>query len=376
MLNPPYYLQLMIGPGVPVPVGRDVVDALTAVTVTNNTSEASVFQLSFAINARSPLNALFLIGSGAQLPIVRVCIVVISQGMPTVLMDGVVTQVQVQPGSNGQQTTLTVTGEDLSKLMGYIPLDGMPYPAQPPEARVLAMLAKYVFLGITPVVIPTVVADIPDPTREIPRQQGTDLAYIRFLANATGYEFYVDPGPLPLQSVAYWGPTVRIGVPQPALNTDMGPHTNVESMSFTYDAESATLPIVMIYSQELRYGIPIPIPNVNPLSPPLGAVPPIPKNVEIDRDSARRSPAAALLAALGRASRTADAAGVTGTLDVARYGRILKARKLVGVRGAGTAYDGLYFVKSVTHKLKRGEYKQDFSLVRNGLVSTVPRVPA
>lgn len=376
MLNPPYYLQLMIGPGVPIPVGRDVVDALVSATVTNNTTGPSVFQLSFAINARSPLNTLFLIGSGAQLPIVRVCLVVIVQGMPNVLMDGIVTQVQVQPGSGGQQTTLTVTGEDLSKVMGYLPLDGMPYPAQPPEVRVLSMLAKYAFLGVVPVVIPTIVSDVPDPTREIPRQQGTDLAYIRFLANATGYEFYVDPGPLPLQSIAYWGPTVRIGVPQPALNTDMGPHTNVESMSFTFDAEDATLPIVMIYPQELRTAIPIPIPNVNPLSPPLGAVPPIPKNVEIDRDSARRNPAAAILAALGKASRTADAAGVSGSLDVARYGRILKARKLVGVRGAGTAYDGLYFVKSVTHKLKRGEYKQDFSLVRNGLVSTVPRVPA
>jgi len=30
----------------------------------------------------------------------------------------------------------------------------------------------------------------------------------------------------------------------------------------------------------------------------------------------------------------------------------------------------------VTHKIKRGEYKQDFTLARNGLLSTVPRVPA
>ena len=65
-----------------------------------------------------------------------------------------------------------------------------------------------------------------------------------------------------------------------------------------------------------------------------------------------------------------------GHLDVLRYGRVLKARQLVGVRGAGTAFDGLYYVKSVTHTIKRGEYKQNFALSRNGLVSTVPRVPA
>ena len=62
--------------------------------------------------------------------------------------------------------------------------------------------------------------------------------------------------------------------------------------------------------------------------------------------------------------------------DVVRYGHILKARQLVGVRGAGLAYDGLYYVKSVTHKIKRGEYKQSFELSRNGLISTVPRVAA
>jgi hypothetical protein len=61
-------------------------------------------------------------------------------------------------------------------------------------------------------------------------------------------------------------------------------------------------------------------------------------------------------------------------LDVLRYGRPLKARQLVGVRGAGLAYDGLYYVKSVTSTLKHGEFKQAFSLTRNGLISTVPRV--
>ena len=48
---------------------------------------------------------------------------------------------------------------------------------------------------------------------------------------------------------------------------------------------------------------------------------------------------------------------------------------LVGVRGAGVAYDGLYYVSSVTSKLKRGEFKQSFELTRNGLVSITPNVP-
>jgi len=49
---------------------------------------------------------------------------------------------------------------------------------------------------------------------------------------------------------------------------------------------------------------------------------------------------------------------------------------LVGVRGAGLAYDGLYYVDSVTHNVKRGEYKQNFSLSRDGLISNTPRLVA
>jgi len=59
-----------------------------------------------------------------------------------------------------------------------------------------------------------------------------------------------------------------------------------------------------------------------------------------------------------------------------RYGHVLKARQLVGVRGAGDAFDGLHFVTKVTSSFKRGEFTQSFSLARNGLLSTIPTVPA
>ena len=71
---------------------------------------------------------------------------------------------------------------------------------------------------------------------------------------------------------------------------------------------------------------------------------------------------------------SSDSITGSGSLDVLRYGRILKSRQLVGVRGAGVAYDGLYYVNSVTHDIKRGEYKQNFNLSRDGLMSITPSV--
>ena len=57
-----------------------------------------------------------------------------------------------------------------------------------------------------------------------------------------------------------------------------------------------------------------------------------------------------------------------------RYNGILRARLMVGVRGSGIAYDGMYYVDSVTHNIKSGEYKQNFTLSRDGLISNTPFV--
>ena len=94
---------------------------------------------------------------------------------------------------------------------------------------------KYAFLGLIPLIIPSVLIDVPIPTTRIPAQKGTDLAYINELATKVGYVFYLDPGPAPGANVAYWGPQIKVGVPQRALNINMDAHTNVESLTFTFN---------------------------------------------------------------------------------------------------------------------------------------------
>jgi hypothetical protein len=72
---------------------------------------------------------------------------------------------------------------------------------------------------------------------------------------------------------------------------------------------------------------------------------------------------------------TTDAVKLEGELDAGSYGGVLQARGLVGVRGAGFSYDGLYYVRRVTHKIALDHYTQKFELVREGLGSTTPMVP-
>lgn len=369
-------LTLMIGPAVPVAVSSDVLNALTSVEVTSNTDGPSVFQLKFTVKKNSPIITLFLLASGAQIPLVRVVIYVTINGSPQVLMDGVVTDHQVTPGASGQNSTLTITGEDLTRVMDYIDLTGIPYPAMPPEARVLLALAKYAIFGVIPLVIPSILIDVPVPLDRIPLQQGTDLAYVKKLADDVGYTFFIKPGPSPGSSMAYWGPDIKVSQPQPALNMDMDAATNVESMNFGFNGDSATLPIVFIQEQYTKAPIPIPIPDITPLNPPLGAIPPFPKQFPIVPGTAKLTPIQAVLIGMAKAAKKQDAVTATGSLDVLIYGNVLQSRGLVGVRGAGTPFDGLYYVKTVTHSIKRGEFKQSFTLTRNGLISTVPKVAA
>lgn len=369
-------MNLRIGPAVALPVPAEVLEALRSVEITTSTDGPGAFQLNFELSKRSPLHTLFLLAGGATPPLVRVVISVTLNGATEVLMDGVMTHHEVSGGGKGQNPTLTVTGEDLTRVMDYIDFSGIPYPAMPDFARVLLILAKYAVLGIVPEVIPSVLVDVPLPTDRIPLHRGKDLGYVRCLAEKVGYVFYLEPGPVPGVSTAYWGPELKIGVPQPALNLDMDMHTNVESMSFRFDSEKACLPVILIYPKETHVPIPIPVPSITPLSPPLGLVPPIPKKIEWLTETARYSPVQAAAIGLAKAAKTAEVVTATGSLNVLRYGRVLKARKLVGVRGGGEAFDGLYYVRQVKHKIKRGEYLEDFTLSRNGLISTLPSVPA
>ena len=373
------HLSLLIGPIIPLPVPAMLIDALEEVTVTSASEGASGFQLRFKVNSKSELNTLFLIAVGNNTslgtPPLRVVLIVTLGGRPQPLFDGVLTNVEVQAGQNRQPGSITITGEDLTKVMDLIDFSGMPYPAMPIEARVALICAKYAAFGIIPLPIPSFFTDVPIPIERIPAQQGTDLAYIRQLAEEVGHVFYIEPGEVPLTNIAYFGPEIKVGPPQPALNIDMDAHTNVESLNFSFDPTKGVLPVVFIQNQMTRVPIPIPIPNLNPLQPPLGMLSTPLANIKMMKDTAKMNPMQAISAGLAEAKKSQDAVTASGSLDVLRYGRPLKARQLVGVRGAGLAYDGLYYVNSVTSTLKRGEFKQSFQLTRNGLVSITPKVP-
>ncbi len=159
----------------------------------------------------------------------------------------------------------------------------------------------------------------------------------------------------------------------------MDAHTNVESLSFTLDGLAKKIRIFTILDPGTKkILVPIPVPNINAFKPPLGLRPTPPSRIDFSTKTAKLAPDEAARQILGFLLNKDNSAAVTGSgsLDVMRYGHVLQARMLVGVRGAGLTYDGLYYVDSVSHDLKKGSYKQNFTLSRDGMISNVPRVAA
>ncbi len=362
-------LLLTMGPTVPLPAPYDVLRALESVEVTNDNEAGDGFQLVFRIEKDRSLDYR-LLGNPAFAPGNRVVIAVVLGIVPEVLIDGVIAHHQVKIGAGGTGQ-LTVTGKDLTSVMGLEQRnDG--YDNQPDSVIVTRILStRYGRLGLVPAVTPT--TDVPVQVERVPSQQETDLAFLRRTAERNGFVFYVEPVTLGVTK-AYWGPENRLGIPQPGLTHDMGAATNLKSLDFSHDflQPVATSAVVVEPFLKLR----IPIPPLPPLRiPPLASSPTPAQRTGIARDTANQNPLRAATSVVAAATNAGNAVTADGEVDTVKYGHVLRARRLVGVRGAGLSYDGFYTVDSVTHTLTRGDYVQRFRISREGTGTTTPAVP-
>jgi hypothetical protein len=362
-------LQLLIGPQVPLPAPYAVVDALVELEVTSNDRERDGFQMDFTLGKDSLMDY-GLLRNGYFDPPSRVIIVVTIGVVSQVLIDGLITDHQVVPSNKPGESTLRVTGQDISLRLDLEDKNET-YPNQSDSTIVNTILASYATYGLVPNVRAT--SDVPTQNDRIPTQQGKDLDYVRQLARRNGFVFYIEPTQVPGVNTAYWGPENREGQRQPPLSMNMGPDTNVDTpINFRFNALGPTKPEVTIVEPLTRISVPIPLPSG--LLPSLSSRPAAPLRTTIPRDTANLSAAQALLRALSASSESTDAVTATGELDAVRYGRALQSRRLVGVRGAGSSYDGDYYVQQVKHRIKRGEYKQNFTLLREGRGSSSSRM--
>ncbi|HIK56588.1 MAG TPA: hypothetical protein IGS37_15675 [Synechococcales cyanobacterium M55_K2018_004] len=372
-------LMLLLGPVVPMPAPRLFTESLESVEVTQSDEGRSGFQIVFRVgrSGSSGLQEYQLLAHPLLRTFNRVIVVVTINGFPRVLMDGIITNQQFSPSAEAGQASFTLTGEDVSVMMDRKTKSEM-YPAQDETIIVNRLVLSYAKYGLVPLVIPPPSLDRPIPVERSPTQQVTDLQYIKDLAARFGYVFFIVPGPAVGANLAYWGPPIRVGIPQKAITVNMGGQTNATSLSFQHNPLEPK--VVEGQVQDRVTNRQIPVRSFTTLRVPLsmkGALNLIAptKQTEQFRESGR-----SLVQAFSRAQATTDQSidnvvTISGELDTVRYGNLLQLRQLVGLRGVGYSYDGLYYVKRVNHTIRQGEYKQNFTITRDGLFTTVPILP-
>jgi hypothetical protein len=360
-------LMLLAGSTIPRPVSREVMNAFDTAMVTNNSEDVDGFSLTFTLS-KDQLD-FGLLADGTFEPFTRVVIAVLLGVEPEVLIDGFVTHHQLSASDQPGMSRLTVMGKDTSVKLD-LEEHNKAYVARSDgliARELLLPLAKY---GVVPEVTDT--TDFPVPLLLTPFQHETNFRFLARIARRNGFVTYFEPVTIGV-SRAHWGPRTRFGLLQPALTVNMGPDDTAIKIGFANDALAPVTPSGTFVDPFLGMTLPIPpLPSLR--IPPFAAVPASAYRSILMRDTAKRSVTSAAIAMLSAAENAPDAVEGEGELETARYGHVLRARRLVGVRGVGKSYDGTYYVAKVEHRIKQGTYGQKFWLKRDGTGALFPAV--
>lgn len=383
MLLPHIIMGLYIGKSVPEKADRKLLEMIQSVEVNQSDDRGAGanpgFQLTFAANRARGRSADYGLLKDPRLAAGnRVVITITIAARPRVLMDGIITHQQLPFGDGNGDASLTVTGHDLGILMD-LEEKTTGYKDMKHKEVVEQILKEYTKFGITAdVQTPTTKWPL-NPPKQMPTQHGiTDRAYLRALAAANDFIFRLQPGPTPGKSVAYWGPPQRKGERQRALSVNLGTGTNVETIHFAADALAPTTVAGAV--PDANTDDPTKVQNMtSQVKPVLAKNPALTENRTLLRTIWLGYAGPDANEAKARAQAITDqstdrAVTCSGTLDTLRYGELLTVPGIVDVRGAGASYDGEYTVESVKHRISVAEYKQEFTLKREGLGTTIQKV--
>lgn len=360
------------------PLPRSIMENFESAEITQTDEGPSAFQLTFKVGRNKTTGMedyQDLVGNQFKL-FNTVCIYVKIDGAQHVLMHGVITHQQLNPSSQPGMTTMTITGEDMSVLMDLVEVEAQ-HPDQDPSTIAQTILADYSQYNVTAEVKKPATAERANKIDFVHTQRSTDREYLKEIAKPFACDFYVTPGPGLDRSTAYWGPKKLQGEMQNAISVNLKQGGNADGVNFTYNGMSPTKMKgqTQTRAEDKKGDVDVQSSSHDTLSqdPGITSQPKVRTSL-IDHHTGLNL-AQTMAKAQAEVDRSvSDALTVSGDLHGFRYRGVLEARKLVGLRGAGKSFNGKYYVKSVTHKLRRGEYTQSFVLTREGVTSTESRV--
>ena len=217
----------------------------------------------------------------------------------------------------------------------------------------------------------TPVVESTEPSRaeltHLTTQRGTDIQFLRQLAERNGFECYVEINPTSGDIEGHFHPPHLDERPQGVLSVNMGLATNVNSFRGRFDMLLATSVKVVGLDVEDLSDQPAEIGSAD-LRPLGGGLPGGgPPRVVLLSQTGLASAGELQTLAQAVANRSGWAITAEGDLSTLTYGGILRAKRPVMVRGAGRLFSGTYYVDRVLHTIAEEGYTQKFALRRNAL---------
>lgn len=361
-----------------LPAPPDAMEAIEEIEVRQSMEADSGFKITLLAGREGPLGAFgppfakdprFQRGA-------RVVLTVWNGIAPTPIFDGVVTKTQYLPGDGENEGRYLMLGRDLTYMMDREE-KRVQHPALTPELIVYALVAQYATYGVVPLALPPEVSVPKTPVEGAPQQTGTDLEYMKKLSEKHGYRVFLDPGPLPGFSQLYFGPVPRPGLPQKPISVNLGPMSDAFDVTVQHDGENLTAARAKVHDRTTGQVTPLEIPMATktPQSALSDALTQLGQTKTTELETSGENAAETLARLISTVNKPAETVvKVTGTIDNTRYNAVLKAYYSVDIRGLGDLYDGTYTVSEVRHILKPGDYRQTFTLHRDGLFPIVPAV--
>jgi phage protein D len=375
MSDVPMVVLLSAGASSPSAVAADVIDAVDRIVVRQEHDGPSTFQL--LLNADESARVeddLPIVGGKVFAPGNRVRIGVRLGSTECWLVDGAAVHAELVYGAGTGTFTYSVIGEDLSVFM-RLQEKAAEWPGRSAAQIVREILANYASYGLQSSVTAPENDVTPEASAWIRQQNGDDLSYVRALGRPYGFIFGLHCGTTTsAPTTAYWGPPPRATSSLPALRLGDGTSSDVTSISFSYDGTAAQLyaggsrddtasDAALAVASSTEWSL-----------TKLASSPSVTSTLARTRRFIDPSAAGALArSSVDGLTQTSarSAARAVAALDGMEYGAVVTPASLLAVRGAGATYDGNYYVERVEHTLARGSYKQEITMSREGLGSTL-----
>jgi phage protein D len=339
----------------------EVVEAVQRLELEEHASLASIMRLTVAIAVAEGGSRWTIVDDEVFPRLGEVSLSIkVGSSDPEPILSGYVIEARAVFGEEPNASTLDVLAMDATVLMN-LEEKVRAWPNMADSDIASSIFGEY---DLSPVV------DDAQPTRQeddvIPIQRGTDMQFLRWLAERNGYDLFVATSANGAEG-HFHAPKLD-DPPQGVLTVGFGSASNVPSLTITHETlrpTTAKAEQLDVLSQESQSGEAETVSLAD-----LGGT-------SVLTGDQRR---ATLLARTGLVDtaelqtyaqaivdRSSWAVRAEGQVASDHYDGILRARKPVSVRGVGKTLSGTYYVERVLHVFTADEYSQQFTLRRNAL---------